>query len=300
MKYNKVTIIGGGKVGCVLGKKLSQKNYKIVSVISRTFASAVFCADFLECNSYSTSLDDISDDTNLIMISVPDHSIKSVAKNLSYVDGLKLKGLAVFHTSGSLTSKLLLPLKLKGARTFSLHPFQTFVSISSVLENMKGVYYGVEGPKDNLKIAKKIVEDLEGKYVEILENLKPIYHIAGVFASNYLITLIQNIYYVFDKLKIESAKFDEILKPIINQTLQNLSHLSPFDALTGPIVRGDNEIIDVHLKTLSRDVPDLLRFYISMGLETLEAAKASGRVTQLKYNDILKLFIDYIKIENLK
>jgi predicted short-subunit dehydrogenase-like oxidoreductase (DUF2520 family) len=300
MKYNKVSIIGGGKVGCVLGKLLIQKNYEIASIISRTFASAVFCADFLECDNYSTSLEDISSETNLIILSVPDHAIKIVAKNLSNIKKLKLKNTVAFHTSGPLTSKLLLPLKQKGVKTFSLHPFQTFASISSVLNKMKGVYYGIEGTKNNLKIAKIIVEDLEGKYIEIPEILKPIYHIAGVFASNYLVTLIQNIHFIFNKIKIEPDKFYEILRPIMNQTFQNLNDMSPFDALTGPIVRGDNEIVELHLKSLSKEMPELIRFYISMGLETLEAARSSKRISQTKYNYILKLFIEYLKSETLK
>jgi predicted short-subunit dehydrogenase-like oxidoreductase (DUF2520 family) len=295
MIYKKVSIIGSGKVGSVLGKRLKDKNYEIVSIIGRTESSIKRCADFLGCKNYSTSIKDISSDTNLLLISAPDNTIEKVGIDLSKIKNLKFRSLAAFHTSGALSSKELYSLKLKGAKTFSIHPFQTFASISSVLTNMDGVYYGIEGKKSDLGIAKKIVKDLGGNPVIIPLELKPLYHIAGVFSSNYLISFIQNIYLIFKKLKINPEKYNSILQPIISQTLNNLDNLYPIDALTGPIVRGDSKIIDVHLKMISKKLPLLMRFYISMGIETLELCKNGKKITNTQYNEISKIFLKYKK-----
>jgi predicted short-subunit dehydrogenase-like oxidoreductase (DUF2520 family) len=296
----KVTIIGGGKVGCVLGKRLKDKGYKIVSIISRTFASAAMCGTFLECENYSISIEDISAETDLILISVPDTELEKVARDLSKSKKINFKKLIVFHTSGALSSKKLASLSLLGAKTFSIHPFQTFISVSSVLNNMDGIYYGIEGRKTDLKIARQIVKDLGGHFLIIPEELKPLYHAAGVLASNYLLILMRSPTLIFEHLNIKTKEFEKILKPIMTQTMNNAEKLSVMDALTGPIIRGDTEVIKMHLKSISENIPILMTMYVAMGIETLHACYTEQKISESHYHDLLDLFKDYLGIKRKK
>jgi predicted short-subunit dehydrogenase-like oxidoreductase (DUF2520 family) len=300
MIHKKLTIVGPGKVGTVLGKRLQQNNYEIVSIIGKNSSSTSSCAEFLNCNNFSTSIEDISSRTNLILISVPDSEIKNVSRKISENKKLKFKELTVFHTSGALSASILSSLGLKGSKIFSIHPFQTFASVSSVLNNMEGVFYGIEGQKSVLKIASNIVQDLGGNPVIIPSSLKPLYHAAGVLASNYYITFVRKIYSIFKELKINPTEYNRILKPIMSQSLENLEKLPEYNAITGPISRGDSSTIEMHLNSIDKNIPSLNGFYILMGNETLQMCYSDGKITDAQFKDIKEVFSKYSKNANLK
>ena len=97
---------------------------------------------------------------------------------------------------------------------------------------------------------------------------------AGVFASNYFVTLLS----VVEKLAADSGisrrLIWKIYQPIIGQTLRNVVGSSPASALTGPIARGDTETVIRHLRALStKKLAHLTALYSSLGIETIRLAK---------------------------
>jgi predicted short-subunit dehydrogenase-like oxidoreductase (DUF2520 family) len=63
------------------------------------------------------------------------------------------------------------------------------------------------------------------------------------------------------------------LLPLLRGTIQNLEHLGPTSALTGPIVRGDIDTVRLHLARLSGEERAL---YCALGRETLRLARQAG------------------------
>jgi len=296
-RYN-ISIIGAGKVGTVLGKALSKRGHRIVSVISTSLYSAQRCAEFIGCSVASSDLRDLSPESEIILIATPDGVMHTVAKELAAIQHLRWNALTVMHTSGVLTTKVLLPLKEKGAKTVSVHPMQTFPDVESALESIKGIYFGVEGDHhEAVEIAKTLVSDLEGYFIIIPQESKTLYHVAGVFASNYLVTLINLIGEVFSNVGLPRKNFFDVIEPLLENTLRNIKRTSPSDALTGPIERGDLETVQMHLEELSRRLPYLVPFYTVMGLETVRVALRKGSISEKQATQLLDFMSEFIQEE---
>lgn len=266
-----ISIIGAGKVGSTLAMLFYRAGYRIVSVVSQKKNSAMRLARLAGCKKYSNSLSDIHLATRIILIAVPEENISEIVKKITKHRHLDFSKLVVFHTSGLLTSDVLLPLQMKGAMTFSLHPLQSFSKASTLecqMTQMKNVIYGFEGKKTSLPLARQLVKDLCGKLVRIPKEEKILYHIACVFASNYSIVLIG----VVDDLvkRIGSGIKLAHFKPIVKTSIENAFELTPKMALTGPIARGSSSTVENHLHELRKIDKPLSLLYQHIGLQALK------------------------------
>ena len=184
----KFSIIGAGKVGSTLALALHDKKIPIVSVISKSGKHAIDLAKKVHCKRASTKLADIDPSTEYILIAVSDSALEEVASELSKVKQLKFKKLCVVHCSGVYSSDILASLKKKGATVASMHPIQTFPKTRTpeqLRNKLKNIFYGIEGNSQAIEKVEIIVKLLEGKAVIISEDMKPLYHVACVFASSY-------------------------------------------------------------------------------------------------------------------
>jgi predicted short-subunit dehydrogenase-like oxidoreductase (DUF2520 family) len=268
-----ISIVGAGKVGSTLAMLFCHAGYRIVSVISQKKNSAKKLARLVRCETYSDSLSEIHSATRIILIAGPDEDILGIAEEIAKRSNLDFSKLAVFHTSGSLTSDALLSLHREGAIVFSLHPIQSFSKASTLahqMARMKNVVYGFEGNKEALALAHQLVKDLRGKLVQIPKEEKILYHIACVFASNYSTVLLG----VVDELTkridggIKLAHFESSVKTSIENAFQQ----TPKMALTGPIARGSFETIENHLHELRKVDKSLSLLYQRIGLQALKMA----------------------------
>jgi predicted short-subunit dehydrogenase-like oxidoreductase (DUF2520 family) len=271
---NTISIIGAGKVGSTLAMLLSRAGYRIVSVISRNQTSARKLARLVHCPHYSTSLSDVHPATKIICIAVPEENILEIAEEISKSMHIDFSKLAVFHTSGSLSSDALLTLRRKSAITFSLHPIQSFSKSSSLarqMDQMQHSVYGFEGEKAAIPIARRLVKSLHGVFVTIPKEEKILYHIASVFASNYSIALLGVVDDVVKRIggELTLAHF----KPLVRTSIENAFRQTPVQALTGPIARGSFATIKNQLQQLQNIDPSLAVLYQHIGLQALKMAE---------------------------
>src|SRR5690554_2122837 len=80
-------------------------------------------------------------------------------------------------------------------------------------------------------------------------------HIAAVMVNNFTNFLY---HLAQEHLKAHHLDFD-LLKPLIQETVAKLETLSPIEAQTGPATRGDQSIIQKHLKDITR--PETQQLY---------------------------------------
>lgn len=277
-----ISIIGAGKVGTSLAVLLHRNGYHIASVISSHRSSAKRCARLVGCSKYSSNIANISPLSQFILIAVPEEKIQEVAQCLSTLRDIDFSRLYVAHTSGVLSSEALKPLAPLGAKTFSLHPIQSFprsISLAKQLQMLNGISYGFEGPSKNILFARHIVRALNGKFLVVPKEKKILYHIACVFASNYMVSVLG----ALEELA-ESLKFSQGLKPfekLILASIENALCNGAARALTGPIARGSTGTIKLHLNELSGN-KKLRTLYRSLGLSTLELASKQGKLTKVE------------------
>lgn len=291
-----ISLIGAGKVGSALAIMLSSKGYRFGSIINRTGTDAVRLARLLQCKKASTQINDIAPDSEIIIIAVSDGSLEKVAKELAKVPKIKFKKLFVFHTSGVLSSDALKSLKAKGATVASIHPIQTFPSgkrPTQLAASLRGIYYGLEGDSSAILRAEEIVKALEGRFVTIPKELKPLYHTLCVFASNYMIIFLNTISELSKHLHLNTS-WTEVFGPLMTTAMGNVMKQSAVEALTGPLIRKDFTTVQLHLDTLSRYAPQFLPLYTVAGIETARVAKTNGRFSQDDFDELIKLFRKFV------
>ena len=271
-----ISIVGAGNVGTTLARMLHRAGNRIVAVMSSHKASAAKCGKLVACRNYSDDVSNIPPTTNLVLIAVPDRAIRSVAQSVATLPDLLFNRISVCHTSGAMASDELESLARKGARVFSFHPIQTFPnqkSLSDQIASMRGVTFGIEGSRNALSIARGLARDLGCKTVVIPKEAKIAYHLACVLASNYPVALVGALESVVRLLKQKStAPYEKLLRT----SFENAMKFGAAKALTGPIVRGDNDVIRRHLSIMHD--PELLSLYKALGAFALKMAKDEGRL----------------------
>ena len=285
-----ISIIGAGKVGTTLTVLFHRAGYRIASVISREQKSAKKLANLVGCRSFSSSIIDIANSTQILIIATPEEAISDVVRQLVNHPSLNFRKIVVFHTSGVITSDVLLPLHYRGAIVFSLHPIQTFpkdLTLANQLQRIENIYYGFEGTNKAFQQASYLVKVLGGKIIRIPKEKKILYHIACVVASNYSVALLGMVEEV-----LALVGGDVRLKhfaPLIKSSIENAILLTPKKALTGPIARGSISTIECHLRELFKKDKHLALQYRQLGRQVLQWTSIQKMLTQETKQKLKKL-----------
>ncbi|MCP2606644.1 DUF2520 domain-containing protein, partial [Candidatus Aminicenantes bacterium AC-708-I09] len=132
----------------------------------------------------------------------------------------------------------------------SFHPIQSFSQKRPIEDKFKGIYFGLEGDKEALNLAKRIVEKLEAKYLIISKENKALYHTACVITSNFLLVLLDIATGLLEEAGVPKDLTFNSLLPLVKGTLENTEKYGIKKSLTGPLVRGDSETIHAHIEAL--------------------------------------------------
>lgn len=266
-----IGVIGIGRVGQAVAKTLSKEGYSIIGIND---IQEGLTNDFVqEIGSKVLTLEQLTQDSEIIFITTPDRYIKKVAKEIALFN---LKNKFVIHMSGLLDSLELIDCRKKGAIIMSLHPLQAFASIQEALVNLPGSYFTFEGDKSAAGIARELVQKWQGKLITIRREFKPLYHAAACIASNYLVTLLEDAIHLLEESGFDRKLAWEAMLPLVKGTINNVSAKGTKDALTGPIVRGDYLTIEKHIKEIAKSNNDLLMTYRVMGLRTVQHLRDSS------------------------
>ncbi len=285
-KSNKpsVTIIGTGALGASLGDFFLKNGIKLISVWnSKSGRVYTKSGDFQHVESNHPIHDQHTG--TLVFITTPDDVIAEISDNLAGVNidwGIR----GVVHCSGNLTSEVLDVLAEAGAGTATMHPIQTFTKGDNS-ERFRGITFSLEGEPTTTAVLEKIVERMDARFIHLTKNQKRAVHIAAVFASNYMVSLMHGVGEYLAKEGIDNGL--DILKPLITQTAQNIIEKGAIEALTGPVSRGDMISIQTHLRVLESD-QELLHLYQLLGKEAVRIADKRGEVSKAQIKDMLELF----------
>jgi predicted short-subunit dehydrogenase-like oxidoreductase (DUF2520 family) len=280
-----ITIIGTGAVGSVLQDFFESEGYFICSLWNRS--GGVVNKNSANQIKKPYNCPKIADEVgDWVLITTPDDQIRNVSSTLSELP-VNWKTKSVMHTSGQLSSEILHSLSEAGARVVSMHPVQTFKK-GDDRERLQNIYLSLEGDGGFIEELIPVIQKMNAKPLFLDSSQKKAMHIAAVFASNYMVALMSTVHQILDENEIEESL--SILRPLIEQTLENIFEKGTSEALTGPISRGDSETVKSHLESLSgnRDLQDLYR---SLGRVAVEIAKKSGNTDHVKLSEIESILL---------
>ncbi len=221
-----------------------------------------------------------TNETPVLWLCVGDSAIAATAAELA--KRRSWRGAAVFHSSGALSSTELEPLRKQGASVASVHPMMTFVRSSE--PSMEGIPFAVEGDRDAVALARKLVKLLGGESFAIAKRDKPLYHALGAFVSPLVIAQMAAAERIGSELGLKPQQTRKVIGPILKQTIRNYIEHGVAAAFSGPIVRGDVETVRKNLSALKRvrGAAEIYRALAKVAVEELPSKDARAIAKALK------------------
>jgi predicted short-subunit dehydrogenase-like oxidoreductase (DUF2520 family) len=256
----RVAIVGPGRLGTALAQELRRAGYRISEIVSRNSVASRRKARALAAKVHTVaSMANPRLDAALVWFCVPDREIAKAARQLAPITDWK--GKIAFHSSGALASDELQALRRRGAAVASVHPLMTFVHAS--VPSLHGIPLALEGDAKATRMARQIALDLGAEAFSISKSKKSVYHAWGGFTSPLLIALLVTGERVAHAAGLSPADARKKMLPIVRQTLANYAKLGPAGAFSGPIVRGDAQVVRRHVKELKK-IPGAKDVYLAL------------------------------------
>ncbi len=237
----RVVILGAGNVATHLAKALS-RHMTVVQIYNRHINAAKELADATGACA-TDDLSRLTDDADIYIISVKDDAIIPLA------DALGRRGGLWVHTSGSVPMSVLQSI----TDTYGvLYPMQTFSKTVPV--DMGKVPVFIEGNTDETQqnIA-RIARQISSHIYPATSEQRALLHVAAVFACNFTNYMWGH---CADILKNSGLGLD-IMRPLIEATLEKAMTAGPHDGQTGPARRNDTAVIEKHLSMLQGEAKDI-------------------------------------------
>jgi predicted short-subunit dehydrogenase-like oxidoreductase (DUF2520 family) len=274
-----LSIVGAGRVGRALGRRLRELGWKIGVVCASSEASARKAVRFIGAGRPHAGLTVQALMSRVVLLTVPDHAIPAVASELARIGGDEWRGLIVLHTSGALDSTVLSRLKSCGAAVGSMHPLQSFSGVGT--PPLEGRVFGIEGDEPAVRVARSIARALEGMPVKLTAEKKSLYHAAGAFAAGHLLAMEEAGVQLLMNAGITRAAATKALLSLSRQVLDNFEKLGPHYAWTGPLSRGNYRVVASHQQALQEYPPEFLEAYQSV-------SRLAARVLSQEAETVLK------------
>jgi predicted short-subunit dehydrogenase-like oxidoreductase (DUF2520 family) len=257
-----LSIVGGGRVGKALGRRLHQLGWQIDVVATRSIPTARAAVRVIGAGVPADRLTRQILASDVLMITVPDGAVENVAVELAQFGGKEWRDKVVLHTSGALNASSLRALADAGAATGSMHPMQTFTNQG--VPNLAGSIFGIDGSPAALRVARKMIRQMGGVAVRLSGANKAAYHAAGTFACADVLALIETATHLLMSQGFKRRQATRALLALTRQTLDNLERTGPRAAWTGPMTRGDFTTVQRHVAALAEFPQEFLEAYTAL------------------------------------
>ncbi len=238
-----IVIIGSGNVAYHMAKAFTLKGIFLAQIFGRNEKELNKISEELNIP-YSTGQ---LEDADLYIICVSDNSVQEVSGIIAK------KNCLVAHTSGSLPKEV-----LAGTyRRASFYPLQTF-SKSKELEYEKIPFFIETENEEDRKILFELASKISKNVMESDHEKRKYIHLTAVFACNFVNHLFSRAKEISDSQEIP---FDYFL-PLIDETVQKIHEIEPKKAQTGPAVRNDVRILELHEQLLKDESLEIYKTMI--------------------------------------
>ncbi|PKP13581.1 MAG: DUF2520 domain-containing protein [Bacteroidetes bacterium HGW-Bacteroidetes-3] len=235
----KIIILGGGNVAYHLTNELLQNDaVNVVQIYNRSIEK-INC--FKNSASITNNLSEIKE-ADIYIIAVSDNAISELSSALNFKDKL------VVHTSGSMALEEIKSTSNKGV----FYLLQSFSKERKIDFSNVPICVEAETKKD-LLLLETLAKSISKNCYQINSDQRKSLHVAAVFVNNFVNHLYQIGQEICDQNKVPF----EILLPLIKETANKITTLSPFEAQTGPAKRNDTKTIEKHIAMLTKNQQEI-------------------------------------------
>jgi predicted short-subunit dehydrogenase-like oxidoreductase (DUF2520 family) len=236
MEHYNVSFTGAGRVAGALCKVIHKSGFIIRQISSLDESRGRQMSDAYNAK-WSSGLT-FSDPTDIIIVAVPDHILKSVLLDI-YCGEQTI----VVHTAGSIGLEVF-PSHMK--RTGVFYPLQTFTKGRDI--DFTGLPFFLEASDDtSLEVIKNVAEAIGGKVHYVDKEHRQMLHLAAVFVNNFTNHMMTTGFEIASRAGTSS----DVFEPLIKETILKAIIDGPENSQTGPAIRNDINTISNHLDLLS-------------------------------------------------
>ena len=261
-EFMKISIIGAGRVAYHLFQVLKDQ-HEIIQIFSRTGKFHGLTVD-QNAPQIISDLNLLSSETELCMIAVSDQAISDIIVPIHRV----LPDALIVHTSGSTHISRLTAVH---QRAGVFYPLQTF-SVERTVDWSSTPLFVEATDSGDLQRLTELAESLSQRVYAYTSEQRLSLHLAAVFACNF-----SNYCYDIAKQIVDARQVDfRLLYPLINETAQKAQQADPQLMQTGPAMRGDINILEMHQRMLNQsERKDLSDVYQLLSAQIKERHTAS-------------------------
>jgi predicted short-subunit dehydrogenase-like oxidoreductase (DUF2520 family) len=275
----RIGVVGAGRVGAVLGAALRLAGHNCIGVsavsdLSRLRAEALLPGVPIK------AADQVVAESELVILAVPDSVLPDLIRGFSSSE-VFIPGQFVAHTSGNYGISVFD--SAPQVSPMAIHPVMTFTGTSVDLARLPDTPFGVTTTETLRPVAEALVVEMGGEPVWVPEESRVIYHTAMVLSSNYLNVLVNEAVSLLTESGMESPQ--RLLAPLLSASLDNALRLGD-KGLTGPVARGDCEVIRKHLDALD-ERPSSQNAYRALARLATDRALAAGLLSVDQAADLL-------------
>ena len=247
----KITMIGSGRVATQLALALHTQ-HQIVQVYSRNLQHAQRVADKVHTQAID-QVEQLNSQTDLVIIAVSDQAIEPIIQSIK----VYLPQCLIVHTSGS-TALSIIEHHHKRAGVF--YPLQTFSFEREVNWSETPLFVEASQQQD-VELLTTLANSLSNNVYQYSSKQRQTLHLAAVFACNF-----SNYCYDMAQQIVDAEQVDfSLLYPLMLETAEKATHNNPQQMQTGPAMRGDQNILNLHTQLLAAfNRADLAQVYALM------------------------------------
>ena len=247
----RITLIGAGRVATQLALALHTQ-HQIVQVYSRNLQHAQRVADKVHTQAID-QVEQLNSQTDLVIIAVSDQAIEPIIQSIK----VYLPQCLIVHTSGS-TALSIIEHHHKRAGVF--YPLQTFSFEREVNWSETPLFVEASQQQD-VELLTTLANSLSNNVYQYSSKQRQTLHLAAVFACNF-----SNYCYDMAQQIVDAEQVDfSLLYPLMLETAEKATHNNPQQMQTGPAMRGDQNILNLHTQLLAASHrADLAQVYALM------------------------------------
>lgn len=263
----KIGIIGAGRVGCSVGKYLTDRGKTVTGYYSQTYGNAAKAAEFTGTDCFRT-MEELVALSDTLFIASTDGQIGAV---WDCMKGMSVNGRIVCHFSGSLSSEVFTGIDEKEAYGVSVHPMLAFRDKFSSYEQLKDCFFTLEGHPYALAQMKMLLEELGNPYCLIKAEDKARYHCAASILSNAVVALLDIGFSLLGQCGFSEKEALAAARALVQGNVENVLANGTVPAMTGPVLRGDAATVEKHLNVLAGEEREIYRL---LGKRLLKMAES--------------------------
>lgn len=275
----RVAIVGPGRLGSALGRRWREAGVSLLGYLGRSPASATAACEFAGGGEVLDTADLAAADA--VLLAVQDDRLEAVVRE--FADALpKLPQTAVWlHASGSHGLEVLQPLAQAGVGVGAMHPICPLPDPEIGYQNLAGqpavvLVSDADGPAAVTLCALSEAAGLHPVVTRGGDRL--VYHAACVLAANGLTAL----YSVVDELlarALPDVEAQQIAPALMQAALDSCGRSGPTAALSGPVLRGDADLLDRQVSSLTSVDPQVAEIYRGLMRRAAEMAEDRGALS---------------------